>query len=177
MKNIKQKINNVGGNIINKIDERGPYKQDVFEKFIEWSVMTKKEKNNIGITTAKMFATKYKINESHLSRWKQREDFGNHKEQKQQSKLQELTPDILEAFYRRCVKYGMSSDIELWLALVERWNRKKIIEQKKELQFGLNDVRALIKNLSPEKQKYYYQTIARLMAEATAIDEEQKNDY
>lgn len=173
MSNPKQKIKNIGG----KTKSRGPYKQDVFSEFVEWSVMTKKERVTSGIATAKIFAKKYKVHESHLSRWKQREEFRSYKEQRQRSKLQELTPDILEAFYKRCMKYGMSSDIELWLALVEKWDKKKVIEQKQDLQFGPNDIRVLIKHLPPEKQKHFYGTLVKLIADATEAEEKHRNDY
>ncbi len=53
----------------------GPKMTDVFKAFIEWSVMTSKERDEIKISTAKAFAKKYKLHPSHLSSWKTRDDF------------------------------------------------------------------------------------------------------
>ncbi len=161
---------------VKNVNKTGPELKDVFIEFAKWSVMTKKERQAAKLPTAKSFADKYDLHPSQLSRWKQREDFRMHKEEYQREKLQELTPDVLGAFFNRCIKYGMSSDIELWLALVERWDKKKVIEHK-EIRFGLNDVRVLTANLTPERQKYYHVTLAKLLAEATDAEEKARNTF
>ncbi|MBS3903827.1 MAG: hypothetical protein KGZ39_00690 [Simkania sp.] len=164
---------------VKKLDSaagREPYKKDLFTEFIGWSVMTNEEKERVGIISAKIFAKKHSIHESQLSRWKQRSDFHALKMQTQRNKLRDLTPDVLAAFHKRCTKYGMASDIELWLALVEEWDKKKVIEQKPALEFGPNDIRALIKNLPLDKQKLYYQTLARLIADATQAEDRSRNE-
>ncbi len=150
-------------------DTRGPYNEDVFGEFISWAVMTRKERQKCNLGSAKAFADRYDIHESQLSRWKLREDFQSQKQAKQREKLQELTPDILDAFFKRCIRYGMSNDVELWLALVEGWDKKKIIAQKPEIQFGPNDIRTLMMNLPKEKQLLYYRTLAQLIADAKQL--------
>lgn len=166
-----------GDSDIESFNNREPYKKEVFSEFVAWSVLTNEEKGQIGIKNAKVFAKKHSIHESHLSRWKQRNDFHALKMESQRNKLRDLTPDVLAAFHKRCTKYGMGSDIELWLALVEGWDKKKVIEQKQELQFGPNDIRVLIANLSPEKQKFFRTTLARLLADATEAQERARNNY
>jgi hypothetical protein len=51
-----------------------------------------------------------------------------------------------------------------------------VIEQKQEIQFGMNDVRTLTQHLSPEKKKYYHVTLARLLADAVQAEERVKNE-
>ena len=149
---------------------------DIFTEFIKWSVMTKRERQDNLVPTAKVFAEKYNLHPSQLSRWKERDDFRWQKEQSQREKLQELTPDVIDAFFKRCIKYGMSNDIELWLKLVEGWDKKKVVEHK-EIQFGPNDIRVLIAKLSPEKKKNYYTTLARLLADAREANDAEKDNF
>lgn len=147
------------------VNKTGVEINDVFTEFVKWSVMTKNERQLANLSTAQLFAEKYKLHPSQLSRWKQNNSFLSYKEQYQREKLQELTPDVLDAFFRRCTKYGTANDIELWLTLVEGWDKKKVVERKAS-NFDLNDVQILISNLPAEKQKLYYTTIARLLADA-----------
>lgn len=161
---------------LTNVNKEVPELKDVFIEFVKWSVMTKQERQAAKLPTAKLLAEKYDLHPSQLSRWKQREDFRMHKEEYQRDKLQELTPDVLGAFFNRCVKYGISSDIELWLALVEKWDKKKVIEHK-EVRFGLNDVRVLTANLTPDRQKHFRVTLAKLLAEATQAEEKARNEF
>lgn len=145
--------------------EGGPYRTEVFEAFLNWSVLTTDEKKKVGTPTAKAFASKYKIHQSQLSRWKARGDFSVTKAELNQRQWSERTPDVIEGLYKRCVRYGMASDVELWLAYVERWDKKQVHEIKGSVSLRSDDIRSLVDYLPPEKRKLFYETLAGLIAE------------
>lgn len=161
----KQNVNTSGGKKETRTNN-GPYKVDVFTAFLEWSVLTTKEKKKLCILTAKDFSIQYKIHESQLSRWKARDDFKQAKIKLQRSKWGDLTPDVVEGLYKRCVRYGTASDVELWLAYVEGWNRKQELKELKEVTLGPNDIRSLTEFLPEEEQKKFYDTLIDLIAKA-----------
>lgn len=74
------------------------------------------------------------------------------------------TPDVLEGLYNRCVKYGMATDVELWLAYVEGWNKKQVLEHMAEVKLGKDDIRTLVDLLPEEDQKHFYNTLTDLIA-------------
>lgn len=143
-----------------------PQKVDTFKAFIDWSVMTSKERDEIKLSTAKLFAGKYKLHESQLSRWKDRNDFVELKSIARREKWEELTPDVIHGLYERCVRYGMASDVELWLAYVEGWDKKQVLEHREEITLGPNDIRAMVDLLPEEKQGKFYDVLTRLISEA-----------
>ena len=81
-------------------------------------------------------------------------------------RLMESTPDVLEGLKKRCIRFGMAYDIELFLFLVHKWDRKQELKIVSEIKIGNDDIRALVSFLPEEKQTQYYETIATLLAEA-----------
>lgn len=161
-----RKLDLRGGSL--KVDTQ-PYKQDVFARFIDWSTLTREEKNLEGIPTAKAFAEKYGISQNTILNWKKREDFLDLKRQVQVLKLAEETPDVLHGLKKRCIKYGMAHDVELFLLYVENWDRKHVLEILGEVKLGENDIRSLVALLPETKQKLFYDTLTELIAEAEYI--------
>lgn len=139
---------------------------EVYNSFLEWVVLTTEEKQKIGLPTAKAFAEKYKVHESQLSRWKARDDFNQAQAELQKFKCGLMTADVLHGLYNRCVKYGMASDVELWLAYVERWDKKQILEHRQEIKLGSEDFRTLVDFLPVDEQKHFYNTLTDLIAKA-----------
>lgn len=140
-----------------------------FTAFIEWSVLTTSEKKKADLPTAKSFASKHKVHESQLSRWKSRSDFKSEKAMQQRLKWSDQTPDVIEGLYKRCTKYGTAHDVELWLVFIEGWDRKLSPPTRPALEFEPHDIRVLVSRLPKEKQRMYYSTLAELVAEDAQI--------
>lgn len=157
---IKYKKRKTGGG------KRTPNKIDVFDLFIEWISMTTSERKAIGVETHGDFAKKYNIRQPTLSDWKLRADFNERKKQLQVAKMQDSTADVLDGLRKRCVKYGMAYDVELFLLYAEGWDRKHTLEILGEIKLGSNDIRSIIDLLPKEKQKSFYDTLTNLIAEA-----------
>lgn len=171
--NGNQNVNNVGGE--KKVrTSNGPYKKDVFTAFLEWSVLTTKERRNLDIITAKDFSIKYKVHESQLSRWRKREDFKYAKNELQKSKWEDLTPDVIDGLYRRCTRYGTSSDVEFWLAYIEGWDRKKEVKELDKVTLAPDDIRSLTEYLPEEEKKMFWETLTGLLAKASTAEELEK---
>lgn len=135
---------------------RGPYKEEVFEEYLNWMSLSTPEKQQLGITTGRDFARTHGISEDRLSKWKRQEGFQELVNERMRQRWNELTPNVLYALYIRCMKYGMASDVELWLAYFQDWTRKMVGKNKKaEVEFTQNDIRALLAPLSKDEQNKY----------------------
>ncbi len=158
--------NNLGG--YPKNTKKQIHRKDTFNNFIEWSILTSKEKIECDLITAKAFAKQHKITEAQLSKWKKRTEFYQLKQEKMMDKMKDCTPDVLNALRDRCIKYGMAHDIEFWLLYVEGWDRKHALLEmnKKKLTLAPDDIRILVERLPKEKQKRFYDVITELIIEA-----------
>lgn len=144
-------------------------KIDVFDAFCYWIVRTTEERAEEKLPkTQQEFAKKHKVIEATLSKWKKQSDYEATRMAKMQEKLASKTPDVLQALYTRIKKYGMAYEVELWLAYVEGWDKKKVLEMTNKVEFGDGDIRALVQNLPKKKQKLFYDTITKLLIEAEA---------
>lgn len=141
-------------------------KKDVFDLFVEWISLTTEERIEKGVEKQMDFANKYNIEQATLSRWKLRADFNERKKQLQISKMQDSTSDVLNGLRKRCVRYGMAYDVELFLLYAEGWDRKHTLEILGEIKLGSNDIRSIIDLLPKEKQRAFYDTLTNLIAEA-----------
>ena len=81
-------------------------------------------------------------------------------------KLADEVPEVMADMRKRIKKIGKADEVELWLAYSKGWDRKKILEIKPPLEFGEGDIRVLISKLPKDKQKTYYVTLAKLIADA-----------
>lgn len=142
------------------------YKKDVYDRFVDWQALTSKEREKIGIPFAQDFADKYGVKQSTLSNWKKRPEFGELKRNAQVARLGDSTSDVLDGLKRRCIKYGMAYDIELYLLYVEGWDRKHILEILSEVKLGPEDIRTLIDGLEEGDQKRFYDTLTELITKA-----------
>ena len=153
-----------------KLEKRGgiqkPYKNDVYTRFIAWQALTSQERTLEGLPTGRKFAEHYGINENTLTLWKRRADFNELKREAQILKLSDETSDVLDGLKKRCIRYGMAYDVELFLLYVEKWDRKHVLEILGEIKLGDNDVRTLVNFLPEEKQKKFYDLLTELLAEA-----------
>ena len=96
-------------------------------------------------------------------------DFGELKREAQILKLQIDTSDVLTGLKKRCIKYGMAYDVELFLLYVEKWDRKHVLEILGEIKLGDNDIRTLVDLLPEDKQQKFYVTLTDLIAEAKSV--------
>lgn len=144
-----------------------PDKINVFDAFCYWIVRTAEERVKEDLPkNQNEFAALHKVNITTLGRWKKQDDYEVTRLEKIREKLKDQTPDVLEALLKRIKKYGMGYEVELWLAYVEGWDKKKVLEMTGKVEFGDGDIRALIQYLPKEKQKIFYDTITKLLIEA-----------
>ena len=139
-------------------------KYNVYQKFCEWFFAPVSERN--GISTQGEFAKQNGVNINTITKWKKRDDFKGIIKSKRKSWGQERTGNVVASLYKRILKYGQAYDVELWLALIEGWDKKKVTELREKLEIGDDDIRSLIKYLPKDKQKEFYETITKLLAEA-----------
>lgn len=153
-------------------------KEEVFKKFIEFSSMPDPDKCEMleipfNEKTGKYqtspsqvaFAKKFGVAEKTLSAWKGHDTFHKSVEQKQRSWGSEKLPNVLAALYRRCIKYGFASDVELYLAYYAGWDRKQL-DKYDGRKYELGDLRSLIAKLPLEKQQQFYGTLADIIRES-----------
>lgn len=111
------------------------------------------------------FAAKHGVHRTTLHLWRKRDDFRKLVENSRSDWGKSLTPNVLAALYKRCVKMGMAYDVELWLAYVEGWDRKQIIKHVRE-KFDSDDLRAIIAELPEDQQEEAYATIGHIITQA-----------
>lgn len=154
-------------------EERNVRNKEAYADFIRWTILTKAErKTEKAPHTQSEFARKWNININTTTEWQKRDDYEVLRSEMFKKKLATEVPEVMADLRKRIKKYGMAMDVELWLAYAEGWDKKKVVELKPPMQFGLDDVRALVAKLPKEKQKLYYGTIAKLIADATDADED-----
>lgn len=153
-------------------EERDVRLKEAYIAFIRWSILTAAEKKaEKEPKTQRDFATKWSIHENTIVDWKARADFETLREDIFRKKLANEVPEVMGDLRKRIKKYGMGMDVELWLAYSKGWDRKKVLEINPPLDFGLGDIRAMIANLPKDKQKHFYQTLAKLIVEADEATE------
>lgn len=153
-------------------------KNHVFNEFVKFMAMADPDKAEMfGITfdvkkrryeripNLQDFAKKHGVHRNTLGAWKKREDFKKAVDAKQEQWGVDLLPNVMAALYRRCVQYGISTDVELFLAYYKKWDRRQVIKHIGE-KFDLDDVRALIAPLPKEKQEHFYGLITEIITEA-----------
>lgn len=145
---------------------REPYKQDVYGRFVEWVALDTEERKAAGIKNLTAFAKKYGVRKATLTEWQKRPEFLDLKREAQILKLQLDTSDVLTGLKKRCIKYGMAYDVELFLLYVEKWDRKHVLEILGEVKLGDNDIRSLVSFLPEAKQQQFYDVLTELIAEA-----------
>lgn len=143
-----------------------PYKKNIYARYIEWIALTHEERARMGLPFATSFAEKYGIRRTTLNDWQKRPEFLDLKREAQILKLQLETSDVLDGLKKRCIKYGMAYDVELFLLYVEKWDRKHVLEILGEVKLGENDIRTLVDLLPEAKQKKFYDVLTELIAEA-----------
>lgn len=154
-------------------EEREVYLKDAYEDFIRWTILTKAERKlEDAPLTQKDFAKKWNIHPDTTTDWTKRKDFDTRRTETFRKKLAAEVPEVMSDLRKRIKKYGQGMDVELWLAYSEGWDRKRVVELRPPVQFGENDVRALIEKLPPDKQAKYYETIAKLLADARDADDD-----
>lgn len=142
-----------------------------FMAFAEWMAKPLPERKEEGLESVKAFAKHYKINRSTLYLWKKKPDFWKRVESLRQHKCREHTSTVIHKLYLRILRYGMAQDVELWLAYVEGWDKKQVIEERPQL-FQEGDLRELVKKLPAEKREEFEETITRLLIEVHRVEED-----
>ena len=154
---------------------KAPYKKDAYEAFIDWVILTPDEKATHEIKSQKDFAEQYKVDEKTIVNWKKRDDFRSRKADAMRLRLADHTPDVMQALLKRIKKYGMGYEVELWLAYVEGWDKKTILEHKGNVEFGDDDIRALLAYLPKKERKTFYDTLTKLLTKAEHYRNQGKN--
>lgn len=153
------------------------HKQELFKKFIDFYAMPDPDKcaefdipfdekkgKYERVPTQIDFAKKYGLARETLSRWKNRIDFIPAVERQQKGWGLEKIPNVMAALYRRCLRFGISSDVELYLAYYANWDRKQVIKLTGE-KYDLDDLRSLVALLPEDRQKAFYATISNIIRE------------
>lgn len=117
------------------------------------------------IPSQKDFAIKYGVSQDTLVDWKKREDFIIAVDIKQKQWGVDLTANVMASLYKRCLKYGISADVELFLAYYKNWDRKLVIKDSAE-RFTVDDLRSLISTLPKNKQDDFITYVSEVLAEA-----------
>lgn len=172
--NKRKKTENIGGEENKSQNAKAFYTEDkqirlkkAYVDFVRWTILTKKEKQSENAPrTQGEFARKWGIHIDTTTDWFKRPDFETMREEIFRKKLAAEVPEVMADLRKRISKYGMASDVELWLAYSKGWDRKKVIEFKEPIRFAEDDIRVLVSKLSKEKQKTFYVTIAKLLADA-----------
>lgn len=159
-------------------DDDAPYKLKVYHKFVEfYSLPDPEQAEFLSIpyndklkkferpATLKEFAKAYGVHQDTLTNWKKRDDFIVAVDSKRREWGKDRTANVLSSLYRRCIKYGMSYDVETYLAFYEGWDKKKVIEAS-GTKFDMDDIRALIAPLPKDKQEKFYAVITQIITEA-----------
>ncbi len=154
------------------------YKSEVYHKFVEFYSLPDPDKCDFldipfieklrkyeSEPTLKAFAIKFGVHQDTLTNWKKREDFLSAVGARRSDWGKDKTGNVLAALYRRCVKYGMSYDVEMYLAYFEGWDKKQVIETSKE-KFDMDDIRALIAPLPKEEREKFYAIITDIITKA-----------
>jgi hypothetical protein len=149
------------------------YLKEVYAEYIRWTILTKAERKlEDAPATQTAFAKKWNIHIDTTTDWAKRKDFETRRSEAFRKKLAADVPEVMSDLRKRIKKYGQGMDVELYLAYAEGWDRKRVLKIEQPVQFGENDVRALIEKLPPDKQAKYYETIAKLLADARDADDD-----
>lgn len=161
---IARKSDKRGGSSM--LEQKGPYKKDIYQRFVAWYVLTDKQKKDVGLRFQKDFAKQYGISEDTLSLWVNTRVFKDNTNEEQMRVLDARSPNAWASFMERLEKYGYAYEMELYLAYVKGWDRKQVIEFANELQLSKGDIRALVERLPKDKQNKFYDTLVDLIDEA-----------
>lgn len=156
-------------------------KLDIYNKFVEFESLPDpdkaaflgvpmiKEGKNAGryekIPKGSDFAVKYGVHINTLTAWKNRPEFLVEVDRRQKAWGTDLVPNVMASLYRRCVRYGIGTDVELFLAYYKQWDRKQVIKHIQE-KFDADDIRALLEPLPKDKQDQFYAVITSILSEA-----------
>lgn len=163
---------------ISKVSNRPPHpsrinKKEIYQLFIEFIASSGIERaemfnvpmiiNSKGvkqyekIPSERDFAIKYGLSRRTTWLWKSTKGFGSSVNDIRLKKGSEKTPNVMEALYRRCLRFGMSNDVELWLQYYEGWSRLQRVEVVQ--RFAPDDIGKVMKYLPKEKQQYWYEQL------------------
>lgn len=120
------------------------------------------------IPTQGDFARKYGVHQNTLSNWKAKPEFINAVDAKRGNWGEDRLSNVMAALYRRCVRYGFASDVELYLAYYKQWDRKQVIKHITE-KFADDDIRAILSVLPKEKQDEFYALLAGIISDAETL--------
>lgn len=115
--------------------------------------------------TMALFAKKHGLSRFTLIAWKKRDEYAETVEKHLNQWGKDRTPDVIAALYRRCINMGSAFDVELWLAYVEKWDRKQVVNHV-HTRFDADDLRAIIAELPQEEQDKAYVDIGNIITKA-----------
>lgn len=135
------------------------------------------ERVKLGIENQKDFAEYYGVEESTLSRWKQRPDFEERMDKILRMWAIDKTPDVVQGIYRAAIKGNPASQL-LWLQYFKKFNPKQEIEhtQKIKVELAENDIRRLIEILPENLKIKHYGYLRELLDDASAYRSAQQSE-
>lgn len=132
-----------------------PIKNSLYTEFILWSAMPEGEQIRLGLETQKAFAEFHNVEESTLSRWKNRADYEKRVDAILKMWSVGKTPTVIHGIYRAAVKGNPMSQL-LWLQYFKNFSQKSEIEHSQKVEIGENDIRFIIAVLpEPYRSKFY----------------------
>lgn len=146
-----------------------PLRVSVYNDFIMWYALPEEAKRKLEIDTQGDFAEKYHVNETTLSRWKDRPDFEPRVLEITRKWATGKTPDVVNGIYKAAVK-GNPYSQQLWLTFMGLVKDKNSVEVavKSKVQVTINDIRFIIRALPEHLQQKHYDNLRDLLIEADA---------
>lgn len=144
-------------------------KANLYNEFVLWSAMPPVERVKLGIESQKDFASYYGLEESTLSRWKQRPDYEERMDKILRMWGIDKTPDVIQGIYRAAIKGNPASQL-LWLQYFKKFNPKQEIEHtnKTKVEIGPGDVRRLIDALPEPLKSEHHANLRKLIDDVAA---------
>lgn len=143
-------------------------KPNTYLEFILWSAMPDPEKIRMGLEWQKDFAEYYHLEESTLSRWKQRPDFQDRVRKIIKMWAFDKTPNVVQSIYRSAIK-GNSDSQRIWLQYFEGWSEKTQVEHVIKVQMAPGDLRFVIDGMPEEYKQKFYGYIREIIDTAVAL--------
>lgn len=153
---------------------RSPYKQIQYQQFVDFYVLPPHERKKLGYKNLTDWSKKNGVHRNTISRWKARDEFKSHVMAQRLDWGDDSMGEIFESWKKACLK-GNITGIELWLTYFTGWDKKEAAKQPKVSSFTMDDLRTLMANLSPERDQFYRETLAKLLLESQQAREQIEN--
>lgn len=115
--------------------------------------------------TQEHFCKMYGVHRKTCADWKKKPEYISMVDTTRKQWGLDKVPNVLQALYNRCIKYGMAYDVETFLAYFANWNRTQISKVTVE-KVDPDDLRNIISMLPMDKQIEAYEKLADIIGSA-----------